>query len=95
MLWKECMSADFHKCICSEENFLYLNRKNVIYSKIAGIVWKFIQADEENCSKLRNNLCQFKALFQYVYANVYPQVYCSAERRGLDLKWIFELVFKT
>ena len=39
-------SANFYKFICSEEKFLYLNGKNVLDPKIANIVWKFIQADE-------------------------------------------------
>ena len=46
MLWKKCRPADFYKFICSEEKFLYLNGKNVLDPKIANIVWKFIQADE-------------------------------------------------
>ena len=29
MLWKECMPEKFYKHICKENNFLYLNRKNV------------------------------------------------------------------
>ena len=95
MLWKECMTNDFNKYIHTEENFLYLNGKNVLYPKVAEIIWKFIQADEKNYNKLRNNLCQFKKIFQYVYSNVYPEVYCSSERRGLDLSSRFHLVFKT
>ena len=56
----------------------------MLYPKVAEIVWKFIQVDETNCNKQRNNLCQFKNIFQYVYSNVYPKVYCSTERRGFD-----------
>ena len=77
MLWKQCMPADFYKFICLEENYLYLNGKNV-NPKIANIIWKLIQADEKNYSKLRNNVCHFKDIFQYVYADVYPEVYYSA-----------------
>ena len=95
MPWKECMPNDFYKYICTEENFLYLNGKNVLYPKVAEIIWKFIQADEKNYSKLRNNLCQFKNIFQYVYSNVYREVYCSTERRGFNLRSTFHLVFKT
>ena len=95
MLWKECMPSDFYRYIFTKENFLYLNGKNVLYPKVAEIIWKFIRFDEKNYNKLRNDLCQFKNIFQYVYSNVYPEVYCSAERRGFDLRSTFHLLFKT
>ena len=95
MLWKECIANDFYKYICTEENFLYLNVKNVLYPKVAEISWKFIQADEKDYNKLRNNLCQFKNIFQYIYSNVYLEVYCPRERRGFNLRGTFHLVFKT
>ena len=94
-LWEECMPADSYKYVCLKENYLCLNGKNVLYPKVSKIIGKFIQNDEKNYSKLRNNLSQFKHIFQYVYSNVYPEVYCSTERRGFNLKSIFQLVFKT
>ena len=94
MLWKECMQNDFYKYVCTGENFLYINGKNVLYLKAAEIIWKFIQADEKNFNKLQNNVCQFKNMFEYVYSNVYPEVYCSTERRGFDLRSNFTLFLK-
>ena len=81
--------------MCLEENFVYLNGKNVLYPKVSEIILNFIQKDEKNYNKLRNNLCQFKNIFQYVYSCLYPEVYCLTERRGFDLKSTFQLVFKT
>ena len=49
-------------------------------SKVAEIIWKFIEVDEMNYEKLRNNLSQFKNIFQYVYSNVYPEVYAVQPR---------------
>ena len=89
------MPADYYKYVCLEENFLYLNRKNLLYPKVSEIIWKFIQNDEKNYNKLRNNLCQFSNIFQYAYSNVYPEVYYSTESRGFHLKSTFQLVFKT
>ena len=43
---------------------------------------------------LRNNLSQFKNIFQYVYSNVYPEIYSSTKRRGFDLKSTFYIVVK-
>ena len=75
MLWKECMPCDFYKHICSEQNFLYLNGKNVLYPKVTEIINEFLDADEKNYVQLRNNLSQFKNVFQCVYSNVYLEVY--------------------
>ena len=74
MLWKECIPAEFYKFICKEEHFLYLNGKNVLYQKIGEIVWKFIHENENIYNQLRNNLCQFKEIFQYVSLIVYPDL---------------------
>ena len=95
MLWKERIPTEFYKYECLEENFVYLNGKNVLYPKVSEIILNFIQQDEKNYSKLRNNLCQFKSIFQYIYSCVYPEVHCSTERHGFDLKSTFQLVFKT
>ena len=67
MLWKECIPSDFYKYICIEENFFYLNGKNMLYPKVAEIFWKFIQVDEKTYNKLPNDICQFKNIFQYIY----------------------------
>ena len=40
-------------------------------------------------------LCRFKDIFQYVYSNVYPEVYATNEKRGFDLKSNFHILFKT
>ena len=89
MLWKECVPVEFYKYTCLEENFVYLNGKNVLYPNVSEIVLNFIQKDKKNYSKLRNNLCQFKNIFQYVYSCMCPNVYCSTERRGLNRKSTF------
>ena len=52
MLWKECMLPEFYKFICKQENFSYLNGKNVLHPKIADITCRFICEDEENYKKL-------------------------------------------
>ena len=80
MLWKECMPSDFYRYIFTEENFLYLNGKNVLYPKLTEIISKFIRVDEKNYNKLRNNLCQFKNIFQYVYSNMYLR--CIVQLNG-------------
>ena len=51
--------------------------------------------NEKNYVLLRNNLSQYKNIFQYVYPNVFPEIYCATERRGFDLKSTFHIVFKT
>lgn len=94
MLWKEYIPVQFYNFICQEENFLYLNGKNVLHPKTADMVWSFISQDENNYNLPINNLCKFKNIFQYVYSIVYPDIYCSTERRGFDFKSSVQLTFK-
>ena len=72
MLWKECIPAEFYGFVCRKEYFSYLNGKNVLYPKTVEIVWRFIAGNNQNYNRLRNNLCQFKEIFQYIYLMVYP-----------------------
>ena len=88
------MPSEFYKYICLKENFLHLNGKNVLYSKVSDIINNFMEVDEKNYGRLRNNLCQFRNSFWYVHSRVYPEIYCSTERRGFDLKSTFHIVFK-
>ena len=95
MLWKECMTQQFYKHICKDKNFLYLNRKNVLQPKVLEIITEFLNKGKNNYIELRNNLSHYKDIFQYVYPNVFPEIYCSTECRGLNLKSNFPIMFKT
>ena len=66
----------------------------MLYPRVSNIINKFIELDEKTYEQLRNSLSQFKSIFQYVYWNVYPEIYCSTERRGFYLKSTFHIVFK-
>ena len=80
MLWKECMPLKFYQHICKEKNFLYLNRKNVLQPKVTKIINEYLNEDTENYNEIRNNLSQYKNIFQYVYSNIFSEIYCSMER---------------
>ena len=95
MLWKECMPQRFYQHICKEKNFLYLNGKNVLQPKVPGIFTDFLSGNEENYKDLDNNLSSNNIIFQCVYSNVFPVIYCSTERRGFDLNSNFHIIFKT
>ena len=95
MLWKDCMPAKFYRHICKEKNPFYLNSKNVLQPKVLEIITDFLNEVENNYKELRNNLSSYKNIFQYVYSNVFPEVYCSPEKRGFDLKSYFHIIFKT
>ena len=45
MLWDECIEKTFYKHICEKVNFIYLNSKNVLYSKTAQIVLNYLNKD--------------------------------------------------
>ena len=98
MLWKECMSQSFYKYICQEKNFLYLNRKNVLQSKVSEIINDCLKEDNNNNNnyiEMTNNLSEYKNIFRYVYSNVFPEIYCSTERIGFHLKGNFHIILKT
>ena len=78
MLWKDCMSYEFYKFICKQENVRYIKGKNMLLKKIDDIVWKFICEDKTNYEKLCENLRKNKNILQY--SMVYPDVYCNSEQ---------------
>ena len=80
MLWKECMPLKFYHHICKEKNFLYLNAKNVLQPKVSKIINEYLNENIENYHEMRTNLSQYKNIFQYVYSNIFPEIYCSTER---------------
>ena len=81
MLWKECMPHKFYQHIYKENNFLYLNNKNVLQPKVSEIINEYLNEDTENYNEMRNNLSQYKNIFQYVYSNIFPEIYCCRTTR--------------
>ena len=81
MFWKECMLQRFYKHVCKDKNFLCLNGKNVLQPKVSEIITDFLKQKKGNYLELRNNLLQCKYIFQYVYSNVFPELYYTIERR--------------
>ena len=64
MLWKECMPQKFYRHIYKEKNFLYLNGKDVLQPKVLKIITEFLDEDENHYKELRNNLTNYKSVFQ-------------------------------
>ena len=95
MLWKECMLVNFCQQICKEKRLIYLNRKNVQQSKVTEIINEYLDEDTNIYNKMRNNLSQCKNIFQYVHSNIFPEIHCSTERQGFDLKSSCHIMFKT
>ena len=93
MFWKDSNNPSFYKYICKPDNFLYLNLKNVIYLRVADIVWKYLEQDEQNFNKIRKKLIENKKVFQFVYSSVYPEIYSFVEKGCIDLTKNFHLKF--
>ena len=94
MFWEDCNEPSFYKHICKPDNFLYLNDKNVIYPRVADIVWKYLEQDEQTLARLEKKLRENKKLFQFVYSSDYPEIYSFVEKRGVNLRNNFHLKFK-
>ena len=78
-----------------KKKLLYLSKKNFLQPKVLEIIIDFLKEDEKNSKYfLHNNLSSWKNIFQYVYySNVFPEIYCSTEWCGFDLKSNFHINF--
>ena len=54
MLWEGCVPPSFYKYICKAENLIFLNSKNVLYSKKSEIFWSFIRENLDNHRNMRS-----------------------------------------
>ena len=95
MLWRECIFSEFYRYICQDDNFKYLNARDVNQSGVLEIVGKFIDQKKDNLRLLQVNLANYKDIYQYVYEHVFPEIYSTTEKRGIDLKSNFHILFKT
>ena len=53
MLWDECIEKTFYKHICENDNFIYLNGKNVLYSKTVQKFLDYLNKDASNIVRLK------------------------------------------
>ena len=67
----------------------------MLQPKVVEIITDFVNENENNYKELKNNLSSYKKIFQYIYSNVFPEIYCSTEKRVFDLKSNFHVIFKT
>ena len=67
----------------------------MLQPKVVEIITDFIKEDKNNYKQLRNNFSSYKSVFQYVYSNVFPEIYCATEKRRFDLISNFHIIFKT
>ena len=44
---------------------------------------------------LQANLANYKGIYQYVYAHVFSEIYSTTEKRGIDFKSNFHVLFKS
>ena len=95
MLWRECIPQEFYRYICQEENFKYLKGRDVNQPGVLEIVGRFIDQDKENLRLLQKCLANYKDIFQYVYSYTFPEIYTMSEKRGIDMKSNFYILFKT
>ena len=86
MLWRECIPSEFYRHICEDENFEYLNGRDVGQPGVLEIVGNFIDQGKQNLRLLQEHLAKYKDIYQYVYSHVFPEIYTSSEKRGFDLK---------
>ena len=94
MLWRECIPPAFYRFICQEDNFCYLNGRDISQPGVLEIVGKFVDQDKNNLHLLQQCLANYKDIFQYVSSCTYPEIYTTSEKRGIDMKSNFYILFK-
>ena len=95
MLWRECIPPEFYRYICQDENFKYLNGRDVSQPGVLEIVGTFIDQNKDNLRMLQKNLANYKDIIQYVYSHVFPEIYSTTEKRSIDVKNKFHILFKS
>ena len=95
MLWRECIPSEFYRYICQDENFKYLNGRDVNQSGVLEIVRNFIDQTKDNLRLLQENLANYKDIYQYIYAHVFPEIHSTTEKHGIDLKSNFHILLKS
>ena len=59
MLCRECVPSEFYRYICQDDNFKYLNGRDVSQQGVLEIVVKFIDQNKENASKIPRTLQRY------------------------------------
>ena len=95
MLWRECIPPAFYRFMCQEDNFRYLNGRDISQAGVLEVVGKFVDQDKNSLRLLQQCLANYKDIFQYVYSCTYPEIYIMSEERGIDMKSSFYILFKT
>ena len=94
MLLRECIPVEFYRYICKDDNFKYLNGRDVSQQGVLEIVGKFMDQSNDNLRSLQQSLAHYKDIYQYVYSHMFPEIYSTSEKRGIDLKSNFHIIFK-
>ena len=76
MLWRECIPQEFCKYICEEQNFMFLNGRDINQAGVLEIVGNFIDQGKENLRLLQEYLSRYKdimpiCLFSRISRNLY------------------------
>ena len=94
MLLRECIPVEFYRYICKDDNFKYLNGRDVSQEGVLEIVGKFMNQSNDNLRSLQQSLAHYKDIYQYVFSHMFPEIYSTSEKRGIDLKSNFHIIFK-
>ena len=65
VLWRECIPSEFYRHICQDDNFRYLNGRDVSQPGVLEIVGNFIDQSKDNLRLLQKSLANYKDIYQY------------------------------
>ena len=94
MLWEHCIPRELCKFIYLKHNFIQLCHPQITFQKANDAVKDFIKQEDVNIELLRQYLEQYAVIYQFLYANLFPEVYARNTQFGIQNKAIFEYTYR-
>ena len=88
-LWTFLMPDNLYKCITQDQNMKTLNKIKIKYQDAKDIVVGFTKDDEGNENVLSEFLEKNAVLYQFLFGNLFPKVFCRVNDYGISAKTLF------
>lgn len=94
MIWDKCIPESLYKYVSKLENFIYLNGKNVFYTKTADVAFQYA-SDINNYRENKSYLEKYFKIYKYVpIMLLFTTFYVQNDAQRIDLRGFYVLHFK-
>ena len=88
-LWTFLMPDSLYRHITENQNMKTLNKIKIKYQDAKNIVVEFTQNNEGNINVLSEFLEKNGVLYQFLFGNLFPKVFCRVNDYGISAKTLF------